>query len=212
MVRAKLNCDSRQACKVVSQQIMATQKVTLAEKEAGAREATVLLGHAYLYDCTRHKLLPKNHPNVRPEVLEVFAELVKVASKYRSLTGRHLPILGELGELFAEIMFGLKRHSPMTQGSDGMLGNDFVEVKTITPDKRTDVVQVKLAGNFGKLVVVKISDDFQFGARMIRRSTLAKCKGQWAWISWNAMIRGEPDLAIHKNFPIKKVRPKGSAL
>ena len=48
-----------------------------------------------------------------------------------------------------------------------MLGNDFVEVKTITPDKRGAGVRLKRAGNFGKLVVVKISDEFQFAARWL---------------------------------------------
>jgi len=62
-------------------------------------------------------------------------------------TRRHLPILGELGELFAEIMFALKRHGPMTQGSDGKLGENFVEVKTVTPDKTNDRVRIKRAGD-----------------------------------------------------------------
>ena len=52
----------------------------------------------------------------------------------------------------------------MTQGSDGKLGRDLVEVKTITLDKKSDKVQVKRTEKFGKLAVVKISDDFQFGA------------------------------------------------
>ena len=57
-----------------------------------------------------------------------------------------------------------------------MLGNDFVEVKTITPDKRGAGVRLKRAGNVGKLVVVKISDDFQFAAQMVDRR-LAKASG-----------------------------------
>ena len=129
---------------------------------------------------------------------------MEVAWKYKKVTGRHLPVLGELGELFAEIMFGIKRHDPMTQGSDGMLGKDFVEVKTITPDKKSDGVQVKRAGNFGKLVVVKISDDFQFAARMVDRRILMKGSGNWATLSWDAMIAGEKDQDFHRSFPIKK--------
>ena len=54
--------------------------------------------------------------------MEVFGELVEAAAKYKRITGRHLPILGELGELFVEIKFGIKRHNPMTPGSDGLLG------------------------------------------------------------------------------------------
>src|SRR5512137_536633 len=117
-----------------------TSPQSIAQKEAEARKDSVLLRHAYLYDSTKGRLLPRDHRKVRPEMLEVFGELVEAAAKYKRLTGRHLPILGELGELFAEIMFGIKRHNPMTQGSDGLLGNDFVEVKTITPDKKSDGV------------------------------------------------------------------------
>jgi hypothetical protein len=42
------------------------------------------------------------------------------------------------------------------QGSDGKIGNDFVEVKTLGHCSTTDKVQVKLSGNFSKLIVVKI--------------------------------------------------------
>lgn len=180
-----------------------TRLQSLAQKEAEARKDSVLLRHAYLYDSSKGRLLPKHHRKVRPESLDVFGELVEAAAKYKRLTGHHLPILGELGELFAEIMFGIKRHNPMTQGSDGVLGNDFVEVKTITPDKRSDGVRLKRAGNFGKLVVVKISDDFQFAARMVERRLLGKGKGKW-----DAMIAGEPNQEMHRSFPINHVAPK----
>ena len=185
-----------------------TNPQSLADKEAEARKASVLLRHAYLYDSAKGRLLAKDHRKVRPEILEVFGELVEVACKYKKLTGRHLPILGELGELFAEIMFGIERHDPMTRGSDGMLGKDFVEVKTITPDKKSFGVRLKRAGNFGKLVVVKISDDFQFAARMVDRRILGKGNGKWAVLSWDAMIAGEKDLELHRSFPIKKSPPK----
>jgi hypothetical protein len=181
---------------------------SIADRETEARKNSVLLRHAYLYDSAKGRLLPRDHRKVRPELLEVFGELVEAAAKYKKLTGRHLPILGELGELFVEIMFGIKRHNPMTRGSDGLLGNDFVEVKTITPDKRSDGVRLKRAGNFGKLVVVKISDDFQFAARMVDRRLLGKGRGKWATLSWDAMIAGEPNQEMHQNFPIKKIAPK----
>jgi hypothetical protein len=189
-----------------------TKPQSIADKEADARKGRVLLDYAYLHNVVRGGLLPQYHRKVRPDILEIFEELVAVAAKYKKLTGRHLPVLGELGELFAEIMFGITRHGPMTQGSDGMIGKDFVEVKTITPDKRSNRVQVKRAGNFGKLVVVKISDDFQFGARMVDRGLLMKGKGKFATLSWNSMIAGEPDQALHRNFPIKKVPPKRKAV
>jgi len=177
---------------------------SLADKEAAVRKDSILLGYAYHTTPTKGSMLPRQYRNVNPELLAIFEELVESAAKYKRLTGCHLPILGELGELFAEIMFGLKRHDPMTRGSDGMLGNDFVEVKTITPDKRNDKVQVKRAGNFGKLIVVKITDDFQFGARMVHRRNLKQGKGEFDEISWDSMIAGEPNQELHRNFPFKK--------
>jgi hypothetical protein len=97
---------------------------------------SVLLKFAYHITPTKGAMLRQQHRNVQPDLLAIFEELVEASSKYKQITGHHLPILGELGELFAEIMFGIKRHDPMTQGSDGYLGRDLVEVKTITPDKK----------------------------------------------------------------------------
>jgi len=61
------------------------------------------------------------------------------------------------------------------------------EIKTITPMKRTDVVMVKRAGNFGKLIVVKISSDFRCDARIISLSKLPKGPGKFVRASWSFM-------------------------
>ncbi len=127
-------------------------------------------------------------PGASPELLEMFERLVELATDYKELTGRYLPLFGELGELYAEIRFGIKRHRPMACGSDGKLGNDFVEVKTITPDKRVNnEVRVKRAGNFSKLVVVRISANFDFDARMMERRALKKDGKTHALVKWESM-------------------------
>lgn len=180
---------------------------SIAEKEAEARKNSVLLNYAYHATPTKGVMLPKQYRHVQPELLAIFEDLVESAARYKRISGRHLPILGELGELFAEIMFGIERHAPMTQGSDGKLGNDLVEIKTITPDNVNDMVRVKCAGDFSKLVVVKVTDDFQFGARMVDRKILTKVDGMFK-ISWDAMIAGELDQELHRNFPFKKVSAK----
>lgn len=106
--------------------------------------------------------LKERYPEVDIDLINIFETLVDDAFNYKQITGRYLPIFGELGELFAEITFGIKRHKPRTQGSDGRLGNDFIEIKTITPEKSKEKVSVKRQGNFNKLLVVKINDNFEF--------------------------------------------------
>ena len=131
--------------------------------------------------------LKEQFPNASPELVEIFEDLVQVAQNYKDITGRYLSIFGELGELFAEITFGIKRHKPGTPGSDGRIGNDFVEVKTITPEKTTAKITVKRKGNFNKLIVVKITKDFEFEARMLDRKNMSKGSGKLATVSWNSM-------------------------
>ena len=129
----------------------------------------------------------EQYPAVDPHLAMLFEDLVQNAMEYRSLTGRYLQIWGELGELYAEVKFGIKRHKPHTQGSDGKLGNDFIEIKTISPEKDGSKVQVKRAGNFNKLLVVKIDKDFNFEARFIDRKRLSKGDGTHARVSWSSL-------------------------
>lgn len=127
------------------------------------------------------------YPQVEPELAMLFEELVENAQAYHHLTGRYLQIWGELGELYAEVRYGIKRHKPHTKGSDGRLGNDFVEIKTISPEKDGGQVQVKRAGNFNKLLVVKISENFEFEGRFIDRKRLSKGEGTHARVSWSTL-------------------------
>lgn len=137
------------------------------------------------------KELSQPDQQVDAELAFLFESLVENAREYHEITGRYLQIWGELGELYAEVEHGIKRHKPHTRGSDGRLGNDFIEVKTISPEKTGEQVQVKLAGNFNKLLVVKISKDFEFEARLASRKTLPKSGGTHTRISWSALAADE---------------------
>ena len=64
---------------------------------------------------------------VNPELVAIFMTLVESAKSFYLHTNRYLQIWGELGELYAEIEYGIRRHKPCTKGSDGKLGNDFIE-------------------------------------------------------------------------------------
>ena len=130
-------------------------------------------------------------PMVSRERKEIFEVLVHTASNYKNHTGRLLDIFGELGELYAEIQLGISRHKPNTPGSDGRVGNDFVEVKTISPLKQNDKVRVKRKGNFNKLYVVRISENFYFEGRMIDRRKLRKGDGKFASVRFGDLESDE---------------------
>lgn len=120
------------------------------------------------------------------EAARIFLDLVEDAARYHELTGRYLEIWGELGELYAEVKYGLKRHRCHATGSDGRIGNDFVEVKTISPGNGKDIVHVKRSGHFSKVLLVKISRDFVFEARIIDRGRVPKGPGARARIRWDS--------------------------
>lgn len=141
----------------------------------------------WINGCLHEQGIQEEYPQASPELAMLFEDLVANAEDYHAMTGRYLQIWGELGELYAEVKYGIKRHKPHTQGSDGKLGNDFVEVKTISPEKEGEKVQVKRAGNFSKLLVVKIDINFVFEGRFIDRKNLAKGTGSHASVSWSTM-------------------------
>lgn len=128
----------------------------------------------------------KENPS-KLELWELLDDLIQTAKSYLITTGRHLPIYGELGELFGEIKYDIKRHKPGVPGSDGKVGNDFVEVKTISPHKSHNTVSVKRAGNFNKLLIVKITEDFKFKSKMIERKELKKGTGKYIKASWKGL-------------------------
>jgi len=113
------------------------------------------------------------------EQTEIFYELVDCAMRHFENTGRYLQIWGELGEIYAEIKFGLRRHATHEAGSDGTIKGKLVEVKTISPEKSSDQVFVKRQGNFEQLLIVHINEDFQFRGVIIERSELKGATGKF---------------------------------
>ena len=113
------------------------------------------------------------------EHAEIFYDLVDCASRHFDNTGRYLQIWGELGEIYAEVKFGLRRHGTHEAGSDGTIGGKLVEVKTISPEKTSDLVFVKSQGNFEQLLIVRIDPDFQFQGKLIDRSELKGAAGKF---------------------------------
>ena len=125
------------------------------------------------------------YPNADRSLIPIFEDLISAAESYYHHTGRHLQVYGDIGELLCAITHGMKLNRNYAPGADGRVGNDHIEVKTITPFKNKDVVEVKASGNFNKLFVVKINADFKIAYRMVDRKKLPAAKGGKYRISWN---------------------------
>lgn len=93
---------------------------------------------------------------------------------------------GRVGELYAALHYGVKLCRECAQGHDGRLGNDLVEIKTITSLKRKLYVRAKRSGNFSLLAVVRVLPDHRVDLRIVRRDRLLKCcEGKYLVLSWS---------------------------
>ena len=120
--------------------------------------------------------LRRLYPLADIRLIPYFKALLDLARSHYGEFGRHLQIYGEIGELFGAIAYGIRRNRPRAQGSDGRLGRDHVEIKTISPEKTKAEVTVKFDAtrNFNKLLIVRIDDRFDIEGRLIdRREALA---------------------------------------
>lgn len=128
--------------------------------------------------------LEARYPNADVELVPIFEDLLEVAQRYHSHTGKHLNIYGDIGEIYGAIIYGINLHKDYAKGSDGRLGDDFVEVKTITPFKKTQSVSVRLDRHFSKLLVVRIDESFEVSCQLVERSRLPKVRGSKLRIDW----------------------------
>ncbi len=119
------------------------------------------------------------------DLVPIFQDLLSVAQDYHFLTGSHLQVYGDLGELYGAVTHGLKLHRNYAQGSDGKIGNHFVEVKTITPFKKNDTITLNLKRNFSKVLIVKIDSDFEVQSRLVDRKALPKVEGDTLKLNWS---------------------------
>lgn len=131
------------------------------------------------------------YPNADLSLVPIFETLINVAEEYHLLTGSHLQVYGDIGELYGAITHGIKLHGNYAKGSDGRLGNHFVEVKTITPFKNCDFVEINLDRHFSQVFIVKINADFEVRGILLDRKALPKGKlrGNKLRIDW-AQIDG----------------------
>lgn len=120
------------------------------------------------------------------ELLTLLMDAIAHASKSTD----PFPHWGRIGELYAAERFGIELTRAHTQGHDGRLGDDFVEIKTITPGKKASFVTVKCSGNFNYLAIVRVDSDYQLDARLVRRDRLPPGDGgRVAVVSWKTACR-----------------------
>ena len=124
------------------------------------------------------------YPSLNLELVPIFQQLLSIAEEYHHLTGSHLQVYGDIGELYGAITYGLKLHRNYAEGSDGKIGNHFVEVKTITPFKSTSSITLNLNRNFSKVLMVKIDADFEVQGKLVDRRDLPKVKGGKLRLDW----------------------------
>lgn len=113
------------------------------------------------------------------EQTQILQDLTDCAARHLDNTGRYLQIWGELGEIYAEIKFGLRRHGSRMAGSDGTIAGKLVEVKTISPEKASNRVLVKSQGDFEQLLIVRIDRNFHFQAKLFDRRELKGAAGKF---------------------------------
>lgn len=143
--------------------------------------------YSRLAELEREASLRLQYTNEDLALVPYFRDLLTLAESYFFNTGQHLNVYGDIGELFGAIMYGIKLHKNYAQGSDGKLGNDFVEIKTIAPTNNKEKTSVRLDRHFNKLLVVKISDEFDVCGRLIDRADLPKRTGKTMRLSWANM-------------------------
>jgi hypothetical protein len=119
------------------------------------------------------------------EQTEILENLIECAKRHFENTGRYLQLWGEIGEIYAEVKLGLKRHATRTAGSDGIIEGKLVEVKTISPEKKNKQVQVKSQGNFEQLLIISIDSEFRFKSTLIDRGDIKETSGKFLRARFN---------------------------
>ena len=143
------------------------------------------VNYSRLAELEREAELRLKYPNANVTLIPYFLDLLTLAQSYFEGTGQHLSVYGDIGELFGAIMYGIKLHKNYAKGSDGRLGDDFVEIKTISPSNNKNQTLVRLDDrHFSTLLVVKIDEDFEVSGRLIKRSNLPKRTGKKIRLSW----------------------------
>lgn len=126
----------------------------------------------------------------RESSAELLFRILNAKNHFDHTLDKISPDWGPIGEAYVAERFGVKLCSRNAEGHDGRLGDELIEIKTITPHKRRAFVTVKRAGNFSVLAVVRITNDYRLEVRFVRRSDLPHGDGgKRMVVSWEAVTR-----------------------
>ena len=126
-------------------------------------------------------------PDADPVYIATLQRLLRTAHVFNASTNRHLQIYGDIGELYGAIAHRIALHRFSAEGSDGRLGKDFVEIKTISPFKSWKVVKLRMDRHFSKLLAVQVMQDFSVQGVMVSRSALPKPDSPEMIVEWESL-------------------------
>jgi len=116
--------------------------------------------------------------------------ILAAKNHYENTLDEISPDWGPIGEGYLAECFDVKLCSRHTQGHDGRLGDELIEIKTITPHKRRAFVTVKRGGNFSVLAVVRITGESELAVRFLRRDQLPSGNGgKRIVVTWERLCR-----------------------
>jgi len=126
----------------------------------------------------------------RAPSLDILFRILAAKEHYERTLGKISPDWGSIGEAYIAECFDVKLCSRHTEGHDGRLGNELIEIKTITPYKQHAVITVKRSGNFSILAAVRIAIDGGVEVRFVRRDQLPQGNGgKRIVLTWAALCR-----------------------
>jgi len=148
--------------------------------------------YSRLVELERDAELRFQFPKANPALVPIFLDLLANAEDYFTKTGSHLNIYGQIGELYGAVQYGITLHkNPSAMGSDGKLGDDFVEIKTLSPDNANNRTSARTDRHFSKFLLVNIAPDFRVSGKLMDRKNLTRSGKGRLLAAWEDAHQGD---------------------
>jgi hypothetical protein len=152
-------------------------------------------------DCSEDGEREEDEDDAAPEPsVDLLFRILAAKNHYENTLDEISPDWGPIGEAYLAEAFEVKLCSRHTEGHDGRLGDELIEIKTITPHKRRAFVTVKRGGNFSVLAVVRITRDSAVAVRFVRRDQLPRGNGgKRIVVTWETACRLGKKHPLHRS-------------